>query len=200
LSPSTASLARSRADGMRPVARLPAFLTAIVADEAKAVRLVRAAPGIAQARSDVERLMKEIPHQLYAGDTALHVAAAALRPLAVAALIDAGADAKAENRRGASALHYACDARPAGKTWNPAAQRSVIELLLDAGSDIEHKDKAGTAPLHPRADTCRGCGLSSRPRYAGAAARMAAVSSRFGPYNPGASPPARRHISASWPR
>jgi hypothetical protein len=33
-----------------------------------------------------------------------------------------------------------------------------------------------------------------------APARMAADSSRFGPYNPGASPPASRHISESCPR
>src|SRR5499427_11162643 len=80
---------------------------------------------------------------------AVQLAAAALRPLVVAALIAAGADSAAENRRGATALHYACDARPkAEKTWNPSKQRSVIELLLDAGSDIEHKDKAGAAPLH----------------------------------------------------
>jgi ankyrin repeat protein len=125
------------------------LLAAIVADEARAVRLVRATPEIAQARVAEERLVKEVPHQLYAGDTALHLAAAALRPLAVAALIDAGADANAENRRGATALHYACDARPkAGNTWSPSTQRSVIERLLDARSDIEHKDKAGAAPLH----------------------------------------------------
>ena len=134
---------------MKRRAALDALLAAIVSDEAKAVRLVRAAPAIAQARVDIERLVEEVPHQLYAGDTALHLAAAALRPLAIAALIDAGADVKAENRRGATALHYACDARPrAAKVWDPAAQRSVIERLLDAGSDIEHKDKAGAAPLH----------------------------------------------------
>ena len=128
---------------------LAELLAAIVADEARAVRLVRATPDIAQARVAVERLVREIPHQLYVGDTALHLAAAALRPLAVEALIDAGADANAENRRGATALHYACDPRPkAGKTWNPSTQRAVIELLLDAGSDIERKDKAGAAPLH----------------------------------------------------
>jgi ankyrin repeat protein len=128
---------------------LDEFLAAIVGDEARAVRLIGATPEIAQARLGDERLVEEIPHQLYIGDTALHLAAAALRPLAVGALIDAGADSTVENRRGATALHYACDARPrAGKTWNPSKQRSVIERLLDAGSNIEHKDKAGAAPLH----------------------------------------------------
>jgi ankyrin repeat protein len=125
------------------------LLSAIVDDEAEAVRLVRATPQIAQARVVDERLVEEVPHQLYVGDTALHLAAAALRPLAAGALIDAGADPNAENRRGATALHYACDARPkAGRTWDPSKQRSVIELLLDAGSNIEHKDKAGVAPVH----------------------------------------------------
>jgi ankyrin repeat protein len=125
------------------------LLAAIVADEARAVRLVRAMPEVARARVADERLVEEIPHQLYVGDTALHLAAAALRPLAVAALIEAGADPNAANRRGATALHYACDARPkAGKTWNPSRQTSLIALLLDAGADIERKDKAGAAPLH----------------------------------------------------
>ncbi|MGH9142688.1 MAG: ankyrin repeat domain-containing protein [Vicinamibacterales bacterium] len=125
------------------------LLAALVADEGLAVRLIRARPEIAQARVANERLIEEVPHQLYVGDTALHLAAAALRPRAVGALIKAGADSNAENRRGATALHYACDARPkAGKTWNPSDQKSVIELLLDAGSNIEHLDKAGAAPLH----------------------------------------------------
>lgn len=129
--------------------RFVELLGAIVTNEARAVRLVRSMPEIAHARAARERLIEEIPHQVYVGDTALHLAAAALRPLALDALIKAGADANAENRRGATALHYACDARPgAGKTWNPSKQRSVIERLVDAGADIEHKDRAGSAPLH----------------------------------------------------
>ena len=128
---------------------LAGFLAAIFADEAEAVRLVRAAPEIARARVGVERLVEDIPHQLSIGDTALHLAAAALQPLAAGMLIEAGADSNAENRRGAIALHYACDARPkTGNTWNPSRQRSVIELLLDAGADIEHKDRAGATALH----------------------------------------------------
>src|SRR5262245_17697337 len=125
------------------------LISALVADEVEAVRLIRALPEIAQVRVADERFVEEVPHQLYVGDTALHLAAAALRPLAVGALIEAGADSNAENRRGAIALHYACDARPnVRKTWNPSQQKSVIELLLDAGSHIEHKDKSGAAPLH----------------------------------------------------
>ena len=132
-----------------PPGVLEKLLASIVGDEAEAVRLVRSAPAIAQERIAVERLVEEIPHQLYVGDTALHLAAAALRPRVVEALIAAGADANAGNRRGATALHYACDPRPkAGKTWDPLKQRSVIELLLDAGSSIEHKDKTGATPLH----------------------------------------------------
>src|SRR5689334_18883362 len=123
------------------------LLAAIPADEAKAVRLVRATPALAQARVTVERLVKDV-HHLYVGDTALHMAAAALRPLVVRALLEAGANPNAENRRAAIPLHYACDPRPNGQNWNPGAQRAVIALLLDAGSDLEHREKAGAVPLH----------------------------------------------------
>jgi ankyrin repeat protein len=128
---------------------LSGLLGAIVQNEARAVQLVRATPALALARVDAERLVIEVPHHLYIGDTALHLAAAALRPSAVRALLDAGADVHAVNRRGATALHYACDARPAaGKAWQPSRQRSVIALLVHAGSDIARKDRAGADPLH----------------------------------------------------
>lgn len=124
------------------------LLDAIANDETAAVRLVKAAPELARARVADERFLDEISHQLYAGDSALHVAAAALRPRVVEALIHAGAEVNAANRRGAIALHAACDIRPGGKRWNPPAQRIVIERLLDASADIEHKDKTGATPLH----------------------------------------------------
>jgi ankyrin repeat protein len=124
------------------------LLAAIARGEATALRLIRATPAIAQVRVSDERFVTEISHQLYVGDTALHVAAAALQPLVVEALLHSGADANAENRRGARALHYACDARPNGTMWNPARQRAVIEGLLKGGADIEHTDKAGATPLH----------------------------------------------------
>src|SRR3569623_1698494 len=64
-------------------------------------------------------------HHLYAGDTALHVAAAAHRPAIVRALIELGADVAARNRRGATPLHYAADGDPDAARWNPAAQASA---------------------------------------------------------------------------
>lgn len=125
------------------------LLEALVEDEDEAVRLVRAVPELARSRVSEGRFFEEVPHWVYVGDTALHLAAAALKPAGVEALLRAGADPNAENRRGALALHYACDPRPgSGKTWDPARQRRVIELLLDAGSKIEHREKAGAAPLH----------------------------------------------------
>jgi ankyrin repeat protein len=139
-----------------PPSSLENLLDAIASDEAAALRLIRRAPELANARVATERFVEEVLHQIYIGDTALHVAAAALAPDVVEALLAAGANPNAENRRGATALHYACDPRPRSRrNWDGSKQRRVIELLVDAGARIDHIEKAGAAPLH-RAVRARG--------------------------------------------
>jgi len=59
----------------------------------------------------------EIAHYLYAGDTALHMAAAGFRRPVAKLLVEHGADCRARNRRGAEPLHYAADANH----WDPTA-------------------------------------------------------------------------------
>ena len=90
----------------------------------------------------------EILHYVYAGDTALHMAAAAHRPDYVQALVEAGSDVGTANRRGAQPLHYAVDGGPNGPHWDPVSQSDTIERLLDAGADPNATDKGGTTPLH----------------------------------------------------
>lgn len=115
-------------------------------------RRLAANPSFATAQSDVgaTRLdssnffFSEIAHYLYAGDTALHMAAAAFRRPVAELLITGGADCRAKNRRGAEPIHYAADANH----WDPAAQADVIEFLLSVGADPNALDSAGVAPLH----------------------------------------------------
>jgi ankyrin repeat protein len=83
-------------------------------------------------------------HYLYAGDTALHMAAAAFQRGAAEILVGSGAIVSARNRRGAAPLHYAADAN----RWAPTAQRATIEYLLAAGANPNALDSSGVAPLH----------------------------------------------------
>jgi hypothetical protein len=92
--------------------------------------------------------MDEIGHYLYAGDTALHVAAAAYRQEIVQNLIATGANVRARNRRGAEPLHYAVDGMPGSRRWNPHAQAATIARLIEAGADPNATDKSGVTPLH----------------------------------------------------
>jgi len=91
-----------------------------------------------------EFFVRDISHYLYAGDTALHAAAAAFQRPAARVLVERGALCRARNRRGAEPLHYAADANH----WKPAAQRETIEYLLSIGADPNAPDKSGVAPLH----------------------------------------------------
>ncbi len=86
----------------------------------------------------------EIKHYLYAGDTALHMAAAGFKFEICRRLIDHGANLAAKNRRGAEPLHYASDCN----VWNPAAQAATIECLIQAGANANATDINGVAPIH----------------------------------------------------
>ena len=90
----------------------------------------------------------EIGHYIYAGDTALHVAAAAHRQEIVQMLIATDASVRARNRRGAEPLHYAVDGKPGSRKWNPAAQAATVSRLIEAGADPNATDKSGVTPLH----------------------------------------------------
>ena len=103
-------------------------------------------PAVVGASRQVARefFFTEIAHYLYAGDTALHMAAAAFQRPIAKLLVAHGADCHARNRRGAQPLHYAADANH----WDPAAQAETIEYLLSIGADPNALDQSGVAPLH----------------------------------------------------
>jgi ankyrin repeat protein len=122
---------------------------AVIEGEKAVARLLRRAPDGVRTRASRDTLVETIPHWLYAGDTALHLAAAGLWTGVVDLLLESGADPNAENRRGARPLHYACDPRPKlGGTWDPTAQASVIEMLVRHGAEINRGDRGGATPLH----------------------------------------------------
>ena len=84
---------------------------------ARVTRLLAASPRLAldalpigaTRTSSTPYYFKEIEHYVYAGDTALHVAAAAYRTDIAKELVGHGANVSARNRRGAQPIHYATD-------------------------------------------------------------------------------------------
>jgi hypothetical protein len=120
--------------------------TIVTADDTVAFHLLAANPALAKASFEIGATrqtaetfyLDEIGHYTYAGDTALHVAAAAYRRASV----------RAKNRRGVEALHYAVDGMPGSRRWNPPAQAATVAHLIEAGADPNATDKSGVTPLH----------------------------------------------------
>ena len=121
-----------------------------------ASRLIAASPELTRASFDTGAMRKaesaffldRIARYIYAGDTALHIAAAAYQTEFARRLLAAGANVRARNRRGQEPLHAAACGVPGSSGWNPTAQAETIQCLIAAGADPNAFDKSGVAPLH----------------------------------------------------
>lgn len=132
------------------------FAVIASSDRREVMRRLDEEPGLAvhpirrgASRQDPEPyFLAPIRHYVYAGDTALHVAAAAHHRELSESLVTRGANVRAKNRGGAEPLHYAADGGPPTGYWDPESQCSVIAFLIEAGADPDSTDKSGVAPLH----------------------------------------------------
>jgi ankyrin repeat protein len=129
------------------------FIRVVVAGDLEELsKRLAASPALATASADTGATRQdastffftEVAHYLYAGDTSLHMAAAAFRRPVAELLIAHGADCRARNRRGAEPLHYAADTN----RWSPTAQTETIEYLISIGADPNAVDMSGVTPLH----------------------------------------------------
>jgi hypothetical protein len=146
-----ALLAFFRAIASRDVDEVSRMLDS--SEEWIAVRAIR----IGASRQDPETyFLDAIRHYVYAGDTGLHIAAAAYQRTTAQQLVAKGADVRARNRRGAEPLHYAADGIPDGPYWDPGGQHEVIDYLVETGADPNACDKSGVGALH-RAVRTRCC-------------------------------------------
>jgi len=112
-----------------------------------------ALPTGASRQTSLPYFLDAIQLQVYAGDTALHIAAASYRADLAEELVAAGAKVSAVNRRGSQPLHSAATGNPKSDHWNPDAQVATIIYLIDAGADPNVADKNGATPLHRAART-----------------------------------------------
>jgi ankyrin repeat protein len=125
-------------------------------DSGAAARLLRATPELAAAQlarggtrtTAEEYFLPECYLQIYKGDTALHVAAAAYDIVTARMLVAAGADVRARNRRGAEPLHAAVNGGPGSSTWDPQRQAAMVTYLIEVGADPSAVAAGGVTPLH----------------------------------------------------
>jgi hypothetical protein len=114
-------------------------------DPSLAVATLDAGATRAMAR---EFFFDDIRHYVYAGDSALHVAAAAHDVTMARTLTGLGASVSVKNRRGAEPLHYAVDGGPGIPGFRATAQVAVVKYLLAVGADPNARDRGGVTPLH----------------------------------------------------
>ena len=126
-------------------------------DDAVALQLLEATPALAAARlliagatraTSAEFFLAECGVYMYAGHTALHVAAAAYDTTFARMLVAAGADVRAKNRRGAEPLHEAVTGAPGSHPWDPPRQAAMVSYLVEAGADPDALAAGGVTPLH----------------------------------------------------
>jgi hypothetical protein len=173
--PVAGAMAKTRSPKPTEEWALLALLHSIAHGDASAVATIAASPELVRqpviggaTRDDaVSWYLTVIEHYVYAGDTPLHVAAAAYRPDIALLLLARGALVGARNRRGAEPLHYAADGGPNLSTWDPGAQAATVTCLIEAGANPNALDKGGVGPLH-RAVRSR-CTAAVRALLAGGA-------------------------------
>src|SRR5207248_1490661 len=99
------------------------------------------------SRQDAETyFLAAIRHYVYAGDTPLHIAAAAHQRRFAESLVARGADVRARNRRGAEPLHYAVQNTGRSDSGSEAAkdeQGRIIVVLLEHGASPTDADRNG---------------------------------------------------------
>jgi len=125
-------------------------------DTESVVRAVSADPALAQAALSKgvtnaaadEFFLESVLLQIYVGDTALHVAAAAYESAVARCLVGAGASVRARNRRGAEPIHAAVTGSPATRRWDPVRQVAMIGYLVAIGADPDAPAAGGVTPLH----------------------------------------------------
>ena len=141
------------------------LLTAILEDDRKAVKaLLQADSALATGLIAKPKLYNaKIFHWIYAGDTALHLAAAGYRVEILRLLLAAGADPNAAaNHRRSTPLHYAADGFITGPAWDAKRQVGAIRSLLQQGADIHAQDRNGATPLHRAVRTRSAAALSAQ--------------------------------------
>ncbi len=127
------------------------LLGAILTDDRSQIsELLKNDPALVTGLVSKPRLYEtKIFHWLYAGDTALHLAAAGYRVEIAQDLLNAGANPNAaENHRRGRPLHYAADGYINSPAWNEQQQVRMIQCLLDAGAELNAQDMNGATPLH----------------------------------------------------